>query len=275
MWVPRQPGVRGRLERFDLVYGDKRTIVHRHMRTKGLRGWQAPTTAGLLAGWDLTKPSVFFDVGANAGLYAWLFKLHYPASVAVAFEPFEKVRSAGRRTAEANGLEIIYEPHAVTDHVGEATLFVSAKTDATNSLEAGFREAKEELTVPAVTLDRYVRDTGLIPDLIKIDVEQHEPAVIRGAEHLLSVHRPAVVVELLARRNGDLRQAGKQTLSTLQSLGYDGFRLVPPGTTDGELGRFRDWIFWPDSVPDGFAERYVAWWHAVDRCGPAESTPTP
>jgi FkbM family methyltransferase len=274
MWMPREAGARGRLEPFDLVFADKRTIVHRHMRTKGLRGWQAPTTSGLLAAWELANPTVFFDVGANAGLYSWLFKQHHPSSMAVAFEPFDKVRRAGRRTAEANGLEIRFEPHAVTDHNGEATLYVSAKTDATNSLEAGFREAKAEITVPAVTLDRYCQDTGLVPGVIKIDVEQHEPAVLRGAKDLLASRRPVVVVELLAHRDGELRPAGQQTSSMLRDLGYAGFRLVPPATSGDELGKFRDWIFWPDSVPSSFEGRYEAWWQAVDRCVPAKTPPS-
>ena len=50
--------------------------------------------------------------------------------------------------------------------------------------------------VETVCLDSFVRRHGVARvSLIKIDVEGHEPAVLRGAESVVSEHRPALIVE--------------------------------------------------------------------------------
>jgi hypothetical protein len=57
--------------------------------------------------------------------------------------------------------------------------------------------------VPVTTLDAYVEAHCLIePDLLKIDVEMHEPEVIEGALGVISSSRPAILIELLSAELG-------------------------------------------------------------------------
>lgn len=51
-------------------------------------------------------------------------------------------------------------------------------------------------SVPCSTLDRIIEDEGLVPDLVKIDVEGFEDVVLSGAKHMLTVHRPDLVIEV-------------------------------------------------------------------------------
>ena len=47
------------------------------------------------------------------------------------------------------------------------------------------------------TGDQYMREHPLlIPGLIKIDVEGHEPEVVQGMAQVLSVHRPTLTIEV-------------------------------------------------------------------------------
>lgn len=250
-WVPT--GVdNAPLERIDLVDG-RSSVNQRQLRRKGLAGWQSATTAGLLAAWDLTaKPGVFFDVGANAGVYSLLCRLRWPSIEAIAFEPSPETLRAGQRWADANHVDVRFEQLAVSETTGHAPLYVSAKSDASNSLVAGFREPKDTLQVELVTLDCYVEGQGVAPTVVKIDVEQHELSVIRGAPRTLQHHRPVIVMEFLKTA------ASQEAHTLLRDLGYRPHRL----------GR-RDRIYWPDELPALWHETFRGWLRAVNRCVPA------
>lgn len=238
----------------DLVDG-RSSANQRHLRRRGLAGWQAETTAGLLAAWDLTsKPGVFFDVGANAGVYALLCRLLWPSIRAIAFEPSPPTLDAGLRWAHANEVEVVFEQVAVSDGDGRVPLYLSSKSDASNSLVAGFRKASKTVEVDRITLDGYVEAHGTVPTVVKIDVEQHELAVIRGARQTLEEYRPVVVMEFL--KSGEAQKAQK----ILRDLGYQARRLGS-----------RDRLYWPGTFPTGWDDAFRGWLDAVSRCVPAGS----
>jgi FkbM family methyltransferase len=53
---------------------------------------------------------------------------------------------------------------------------------------------KTKCYVLATTLDKFVADSGLEPELIKIDVEGAELHVLQGAEEILECFRPQLIV---------------------------------------------------------------------------------
>ena len=55
-------------------------------------------------------------------------------------------------------------------------------------------EEKTKYDVGSVTLDRFVADSRIVPDLVKIDVEGAELLVLQGAESLLARHHPALIL---------------------------------------------------------------------------------
>ena len=50
------------------------------------------------------------------------------------------------------------------------------------------------------TLDREVEQLGLVPALIKIDVEGAELEVLEGAARVLETHRPRLLISLHPKR---------------------------------------------------------------------------
>lgn len=259
--IPVTTDANRQLDDLSVPYG-KGLFVGRSVTEHGLGGWQPATSAALLAAWDIAPSRTFFDVGANIGIYAMLHARLRPQSTTVAFEPAPNVLASGETMTTANGVTVRWEHAAVSDSEGDVTLFLSARTDASNSLVSQHRKAKGTVTVPAVTLDGYVRSSGLVPSVVKIDVERHEPAVIQGAAATLDTHKPIVVAELLPGR-----AEGDDVRALLASHGYSAQPIESPDTPEHE-NKSRDWLFWPGEVPTEFDARFREWYTAVQRCMP-------
>jgi hypothetical protein len=73
--------------------------------------------------------------------------------------------------------------------------------------------------VPQVTLDGFTEDRQLVPDLVKIDVEGNELAVLEGAQGLLDRVRPVVLLESWPGGGG--------RTALFLSLASHGYRLQP------------------------------------------------
>jgi FkbM family methyltransferase len=76
----------------------------------------------------------------------------------------------------------------LSDSDGERSFFVPS--DAPGDSVAGMIYDKGDQTVPVMSLDTYCTENGIAHiDVLKVDVQGHEPAVLRGAERMLSEGR--------------------------------------------------------------------------------------
>jgi len=83
----------------------------------------------------------------------------------------------------------------------------------------------QRFTVPTTRLDDVLADASRI-DMIKIDVEGHEDAVLAGATAVLEKHRASILVEFEHRhRESDLRV----TIDMLVERGLTGWAVFPDG----------------------------------------------
>lgn len=188
--------IHSRGKTLDLLDGET-TAVQRIVRKEGFETYEPETVRALQAAWEsLPEGFTFLDVGANCGLYACLCKLQRPDARVIAFEPAPETMAIGKRISEANGLDVKWEELAISDKCGEATLYLSAKSDASNSLVSGFRKARGTVTVKTETLDCYCEKHGIKPDAIKLDVELLEPQALAGGRRMIETHRPMIVAEL-------------------------------------------------------------------------------
>jgi FkbM family methyltransferase len=146
---------------------------------------------------------VIFDIGANTGVYALTAHALNPQASVVAVEPVERIFRKLEMNIALNQGGITAVHAAVSDHSGTAVLYDMPDTDhvLSVSLEKDWNRSSSALRpveVPAVTVrDLAQRIGGAAPDLLKIDVETHEPAVLRGFKEILERSRPTMLIEIL------------------------------------------------------------------------------
>lgn len=142
----------------------------------------------------LQPGATFWDVGAHAGFFAILAARLVGSSGRVdAFEPLPDNRRRLARAIELNGVtNVNVHACAVSDRGGEATLYGSSASVTWSLVDEG--GASEAVTVATETLDSLARSLPP-PDVLKIDVEGSEVAVLRGGIELLRERRPSILVE--------------------------------------------------------------------------------
>lgn len=144
-----------------------------------------------------SPPKVFFDVGANYGLHSLRLLAH--GVRVVSFEPNPECHRFFLECCHANGLSPEIVPIAVGADTGWATLTVPVDRSYLGSIVPGVSERWEgdvtRFDVPLTSLDHFVAERRVVPDLVKIDVEGGELDVLHGAEGLLAHACPVVIFE--------------------------------------------------------------------------------
>lgn len=142
----------------------------------------------------LQPGATFWDVGAHAGFFAILAsRIVGPSGRVHAFEPLPDNRRRLALALELNGVtNVDVHDCALSDRAGHAMLY-GTSASVTWSLVAA-RDASDAVTVATETLDSLARSLPP-PNVLKIDVEGSELAVLRGGIELLRERRPSILVE--------------------------------------------------------------------------------
>lgn len=150
------------------------------------------------------KANVILDIGANTGVYALAAKAANPGARVIAFEPVARVAQRLRGNVALNGFDIEVEEIAASDSTGTALIHdMESDFNCSASLEQCHAFNTVSYSVPTVALDDYLESRGWpAVDLIKIDVESHEPAVFRGMAKTIARFRPTILVEVLTEETG-------------------------------------------------------------------------
>jgi FkbM family methyltransferase len=155
------------------------------------------------------------DVGAWYG--PWTYWLSRRVASVVTFEPNPDVARVLERTVARN-VRVIRA--AASDSNGRATLALppgGRGTEGRASLE-GLSDSTRNVEVETKRLDDL--DLGTV-HFMKVDVEGHELAALRGAARLIEQSRPVLTVEIEQRHGGIA-----PTVDLLGSWGYSGRVLV-------------------------------------------------
>ena len=161
---------------------------------------------------------MFYDIGANIGLYTLLAGRRVgPDGMVYAFEPHvANVQSLLHNVAlnELSGRVkvlscALHEKEGFFDfnyHAADPGTSMSQLNDVRDSNDQPFQPAFAEYKY-AVTLDKLVSSGAVRPaDHIKIDVDGNELLILRGMRGLLSSRHPprTIQVEINARHKDDL-----------------------------------------------------------------------
>lgn len=206
------------------------TTIENELFWKGLGSTMEDDTVWF---WEETcrTSNVILDIGANTGVYALMAKAENGNAKVIAFEPSIKIYPPLQDNVKLNGYDIICEKKAISSS-NETQVFYDL--DALEFPTSGSLDSKKlkELTegrtdiseyeVICKTMDTYIEENNLdFLDLLKIDVELHEPAVFEGFKRLQEF-RPTIVVEVLNQEVGD------KITAAIDLKGYTVYKLVAP-----------------------------------------------
>ena len=193
-----------------------RRTTGRPIQVVSPQGWRLEFPAwselgGITAATGLHEPSeqlfvfsyvrpgdLVIDVGANLGMYT-VACASLGARVS-AFEPSSETRRALTRNITINRIEdrVRIFPTALGDTTG--TVSLTTGLDVGNHLVGAHEASETDETVAIRPLDALLEEErewfgARTVVLIKVDVEGHDAAVLRGARAILAKHRPVVLVE--------------------------------------------------------------------------------
>jgi FkbM family methyltransferase len=176
----------------------------------------------------LERGDTFLDVGAHAGWVALVASrcVGGDGSV-VAFEPspplarllrYQRcVNLAYNLTVEAAAVGLLSGTTALYLH-NSGNSSVNPLIDAAVMYEGQWRSAPEAVEVKAWSIDDYCRMARCQPRAVKIDVEGAELMVLKGAQGVISRHKPVLILAvhppLIPERKAD------ELFSVLDRHGY-------------------------------------------------------
>jgi FkbM family methyltransferase len=182
------------------------------------------------------RAKVIVDVGANIGVYSLTAAASNPRAQLFCFEPVELVAAQLTQNLLLNRAKhavciraavgatdglvpIFYRPHAVEQ-------VASTYPDHRMSWDEGPWVCDY---VEQVTIDQFVQEAALESvDLVKVDVEKGEPAVLEGMAETISRYRPHIFCEVFPQE-----WVEADTFARLEALlepaGYRYYLLTPEG----------------------------------------------
>jgi FkbM family methyltransferase len=193
--------------------------------------------------------TVFFDVGANFGLYTGFVGDQIDDGLVAAFEPYPPNVAALQRTVELNDLSNV----SIMDIALEATSGTrrfespSAENYATAAFERPADGGSDGSLVETRPADEIVDDGDLlVPNIVKIDVEGAESLVIDGmtetlqreeCRHLFCELHPADESASHATSVADFRDTADDIISKIERLGFHVHRVSRDGQVHVEANK--------------------------------------
>jgi FkbM family methyltransferase len=171
---------------------------------------------------------VYADVGGNAGTYSILPAVINPNCKVFYFELDQTMKPLVVRNMALNNISddritivngaignggdpVEYEPH-VFSFLGKFT------NENIWNYDCKFRAEQ-------IILDEYFAKKGIAPDLLKIDVDGHETAVLRGMRQILSQTKPHMLLEVHPPLIQQYGSSAAETCGILKGHGYRLFQI--------------------------------------------------
>jgi FkbM family methyltransferase len=169
----------------------------------------------------LQPGKVFFDIGANMGVFSLLAAKRGVRTFA--FEPSRKVGARLRENIGHNRMadNITVVPKAVALQLGSIEFYETRTGNwgVGRIFDYNPKVQSEKYLVHANSLDEFVGEYG-IPDLIKIDVEGAEWLVLNGASQTLREYSSTILIEFHPQEIASLGGSVEKCVEILTSNGF-------------------------------------------------------
>jgi FkbM family methyltransferase len=191
------------------------------------------------------KPgATYYDVGGNLGYLTCLgAKLVGPEGRVRVFEPNPTNVELIDASLAVNHLKnVLVHQVAVSDRVTELPF----QTTGTNG-SVDLNMANPHLFVPSVDLDSFLPEESV--DLIKMDIEAHEPMALRGMQRIIENNRPIIICEV---NPWALTKNGHDAMALLEQLAAPGYSLsiIPQSGSLLPIGNAREGMDYFRSLGD-------------------------
>jgi FkbM family methyltransferase len=165
---------------------------------------------------------VFADVGAHLGYFGCVAGALNRQVQLFLFEMNRELIGIIERNLEANRLnryELVNSP--VADR-SRAVAYAGGSTDPGLSIRPAPEQRHDDRMVvaEAVALDDFFSARGIVPDVIKIDVQGAELDALRGAAGILEGHHPALLLEIHPSLIGSFGATVANVYDFLRQHGY-------------------------------------------------------
>ncbi len=178
---------------------------------------------------NLKTHDVVYDVGAHFGFYTALSEYLVQDGEVHAFEANKKL--CGYLTRNFSESKTVYlSCNAVADTIRDVDFY-----DATDAIDSSASSRFNlpgthitPITVHAITLDSYVGGGKRPPTIMKIDIEGGEYDALVGAEKLIVMHKPRIIMEVWGGELG--KKYSENAVKKLQEHGYTAYAFMGDGT---------------------------------------------
>jgi FkbM family methyltransferase len=157
--------------------------------------WEAMVQIALR---DYCRPGdVAFDVGANAGALAMIMSRHVgPRGVVCAFEASPRIIDKTHYNLVQSGCSNVQLYYRAVYHTSHeiVTLYPGDHLNDSIYNDLG-TEGGVSFRVETLALDDFVEATGLMPRIIKMDIEGAEFDALKGATNILAKGKPVLILE--------------------------------------------------------------------------------
>jgi FkbM family methyltransferase len=198
------------------------------------------------------RDGVALDVGANIGAQALPLAARLDSGLVIAVEPADPAfsrlgRNASLNPALAGRIRLVHRALVASGTRGAERYFASWPLTGAGETHAVHGGAALSSSASASTLDALVEELRLTRlDVIKLDVDGHEIAVLQGASGALARFTPAIVFELAPHC---LEENGERPERLLDLLEAHGYVLYDERRLDEPLASRESWL--PQVPHDG------------------------
>jgi FkbM family methyltransferase len=144
------------------------------------------------------KKTVFWDIGANFGLYTILLAKSNPNLKVISFEPIPNNIDNLKTNLQLNKLNnvLVVEKALSEKSNGSFDIYLPSNENLGLASFVPFKENQGKLTIPITSGDAFLQENqNLAPDLIKIDTEGYELSILKGLSNTIKEFNPLIAIE--------------------------------------------------------------------------------
>ncbi len=172
----------------------------------------------------LPRDGIFFDVGANIGVYSLFASRIMSEGRVYAFEPIKRIQTQLAKSIKENNIKnISLEPFALSDRSGTYAISLVQENIGASSLQdvSLMRDVQSTEVIATEMMDVFLNKIDRL-DVIKMDIEGNEFEALRGGEHIVRKFKPIMIIEFSPHLyEKDYQGKSLELFYFIKSLGYD------------------------------------------------------